>query len=131
MNKLILTIAISLSFVYSAFALNVEPKPIHVKKATFYAEECVKEFGIDDATKTKLIDLKAEQIAESATYYTKKRKGEMTAEEVKAKMKELNKKYGPQFRKLIGFKDHKKFQAFNKRVSKEMNQIKPGKKKKS
>lgn len=121
MNKLLLTITVTIAFIFSAFA--GEPNPIYVKKATFYAEECVKEFKVDDATKAKIIELKTEQIATEASYQAQKRRGDLTESQLKSKNRGLMKKYSAKIQKLVGVKNPRTFQVFDRKVTKEMNKI--------
>lgn len=122
MNKLFLTIALSLSFVFSVFA--GDPKPAYVKKATAYAELCVKEFNVKDEAKEQIIKLKTQELTDRFDLAQKKKKGEITVEEMKTRIREQKKEYTSQLLKLLGNPTKQEFKAFSIKVKEEMRKNK-------
>ncbi|OHX66779.1 hypothetical protein [Flammeovirga pacifica] len=88
-------------------------------KAMKYAELATEEFSLDETKKNAVYEIKLEQQKEIMGLAKKKKSGELTQEEFKAKQKEVNKSYAPKLADAIGV-SKKELNAFNKKAKEAM-----------
>lgn len=90
-----------------------------VETATCYAKEAQKNFELDEATQTKVFELKKAQFIEMNETIKPMKEAEKPAEDIKATQKEIGKKYAQKQSEIMGC-TVKEVYAFNKEFTQKM-----------
>ncbi|WP_139957392.1 Zn-dependent oligopeptidase [Flavicella sediminum] len=118
MKRIFLTIALIFTFATS-FGQNAYQQ----RQTKYFVEAAATEFGLDEAQKTELTELRYEMVAGYAEASKNKKSGAITPEEFKEDTKEISKTFNNGLIKITG-KKYPELSPFMARLRKELKTVK-------